>query len=136
MIASNKLSLTNIRKALVNRMIPVVSINRFKVMANGAIHAVYSVKGGSFCSIFLSVKEILKAKFVATVEASKEVLVNHFGFTATGHKTTGKTCTCPTIASDYCLKVDGKKVCKHMIAYGKQYLGLTNLSQLSAFIAA
>lgn len=86
------------------------------------------------CSTFVSVDKISKAKIARTVERSKSVEFNQspdsigYARTITGQWTNGLSCTCSNFNSNNAVFVDGKKVCKHTIAYAKQFWSCQKLS--------
>jgi hypothetical protein len=112
----------------------VVSYTKVK-----AVWSVVYVVDGRKCCKFVSVSQLLKAKFSAMVERSKEVqftFISHtFAKTSNGHITSLSGCDCPALLGAYGLQVNNKPVCKHMIAYSKAQFNAQNLTQFITLVA-
>jgi hypothetical protein len=77
------------------------------------------------------VSPVLVKKFHVSrlIDRAKQVRFIHPGITETNHKTTKDHCDCPAFGA---VKVDGKPICKHTIAYAKRFLNKQNLREMVA----
>lgn len=114
----------------------------FEVVSYTAVKSVFSViylVDGKKCCKFVSISQLLKAKFSALVQRSKEVqftFISHtFAKTSNGHIVSLSGCDCPALQGAYGLQVNSKPVCKHMIAYSKAQFNAQNLSQFITLVA-
>lgn len=132
--SANNFSFYTVLLALRELGYEVSCVDSFHPTKSGSWQVTYTNTCYEKCSTFISVKVLLKIRVTLTIERAKNVVfttVTHKGaLTESGHYVTLYGCSCQDYHSDYGIRVNGSRVCKHTIAYSKNILGFKNFSEM------
>lgn len=97
-------------------------------MVRGSLLVMFLYQGQKI-SRFVSPTLVKRFHVERLIDRSKVVKFDRKGLSATQHRVSKDFCNCPAFGQ---VKVSGKPVCKHTIAYAKLYLGCANFSEMIA----
>jgi hypothetical protein len=80
-------------------------------------------------SRFVSTALVKKCHVSRLIDRSKSVRFIRPGITETNHKVDSNHCDCMAFGA---VRVDGKPVCKHTIAYAKRFMNVANFREMVA----
>lgn len=132
--ASNNFSFYTVKVALQNLGYEVSCIEAFNPTKSGSWQVTYTNTSYVKCSTFVSVKDLLRVRVTNTIQRAKDVVfttvTSKGALTESGHYVTLSGCSCQDHHSNYGIRVDNHRVCKHTIAYAKQICGLGSFSEM------
>lgn len=143
-LTANLFSNADYEKALLNILGANCGFIKAKTMKNGAHWVQYNFwvpqsRKWAICQRFVSVNDLLRAKLQRTIERSQKVKFQtneiNYAITSKGHCTSLTFCNCEVFEGEFsdkfALFVDGRKVCKHQIAYAKKYYNCQSINEFS-----